>query len=205
MTESEWLACGDPGPMCRLLEALGLLPARKLRLAACACARLAWASLPDANRAAVEAAERYADAPEDADVPAGAEPAEWAAPAEGDWARPAEAVRWAAIGAAELAGAAGRAQALAACAGLLRDAVGNPFRPAPLGLGWPGADALALALAAYEERLLPSGRLDPARLSVLADALEEAGRADDALLDHLRGPGPHVRGCWAIDLILGRG
>jgi hypothetical protein len=41
-----------------------------------------------------------------------------------------------------------------------------------------------------------------ARLVVLADALEEAGCQDWEFLAHLRGPGPHVRGCWALDLIL---
>lgn len=48
------------------------------------------------------------------------------------------------------------------------------------------------------------GTLDPARLAVLSDALEEAGCAEAALLTHLRSPGPHVRGCWALDLVLGR-
>src|SRR5688572_16857480 len=43
---------------------------------------------------------------------------------------------------------------------------------------------------------------DPHRLSVLADALEEAG-ATGELVAHLRSPGPHVRGCWALDLVLG--
>jgi hypothetical protein len=43
------------------------------------------------------------------------------------------------------------------------------------------------------------------RLPVLADALEDAGCDDRALLGHLRGPGPHVGGCWALDLILGKG
>jgi hypothetical protein len=42
-------------------------------------------------------------------------------------------------------------------------------------------------------------------LPVLADALEEAGCTDQTILDHLRGPGPHVRGCWAVDLLLGKG
>jgi hypothetical protein len=42
-------------------------------------------------------------------------------------------------------------------------------------------------------------------LPVLADALEEAGCTDADLLGHLRGPGPHVRGCWALDLLLGKG
>jgi hypothetical protein len=46
--------------------------------------------------------------------------------------------------------------------------------------------------------------LDRVRLAVLADALEEAGCADANLLGHLRGPGPHVRGCFALDLLLGK-
>ena len=44
----------------------------------------------------------------------------------------------------------------------------------------------------------------PPRLAVLSDALEEAGCAEARLLDHLRGPSPHVRGCWAVDLLLGK-
>jgi len=63
---------------------------------------------------------------------------------------------------------------------------------------------VALAQAAYDERELPAGTLDLARLAVLADALEEAGCTAQTILDHLRGPGPHVRGCWAVDLILGK-
>ena len=42
------------------------------------------------------------------------------------------------------------------------------------------------------------------RLAVLADAVEEAGGTDAALLGHLRGAGPHVRGCWAVDALLGK-
>ena len=52
---------------------------------------------------------------------------------------------------------------------------------------------------------VPTGRLDATSLAVLADALEEAGATDADLLNHLRGPGPHVRGCWVIDLLLGKG
>jgi len=63
----------------------------------------------------------------------------------------------------------------------------------------------ALAQAAYEYRLVPSGELDPARLAVLADALEEAGCQDQGLLSHLREQGSiHVRGCWVLDALLGR-
>jgi hypothetical protein len=63
---------------------------------------------------------------------------------------------------------------------------------------------VALAQAAYDQRELPSGQLDIARLAVLADAQEEAGCTDADLLNHCRQPGVHVRGCWAVDLLLGK-
>jgi hypothetical protein len=92
---------------------------------------------------------------------------------------------------------------------LLRDMVGPlPFRlpplVAPAWLTWNGSTVGRLAEAAYQERELPGGTLDPDRLAVLADALEEAGCADAELLGHLRSTGPHVRGCFAVDAILGR-
>ena len=52
---------------------------------------------------------------------------------------------------------------------------------------------------------LPAGNLDSQRLAVLADALEDAGCGDAEMLAHLRGEGPHVRGCWVVDLLLARG
>jgi hypothetical protein len=61
-----------------------------------------------------------------------------------------------------------------------------------------------MASAIYEERSLPEETFDPARLAVLADALDEAGCSDAELLGHLRGPGPHVRGCFAVDAVLGK-
>jgi hypothetical protein len=93
-------------------------------------------------------------------------------------------------------------------AALLRCIVGNPFRPAtvsPAVLTWRagnGRAVAALAAVADEERLLPDGQLDAARLAVLADALEDVGCTDQEILGHLRGPGLHVRGCWALDLLL---
>ena len=51
---------------------------------------------------------------------------------------------------------------------------------------------------------IDDGSLDPVRLAILADALEEAGCDSEDLLAHLRSPGPHVRGCWAVDLVLGK-
>jgi hypothetical protein len=60
-----------------------------------------------------------------------------------------------------------------------------------------------MAQAAYEHRDLPGGTLEPHRLAVLADALEEAGCDNPLILGHLRGPGTHWRGCWAVDGCLG--
>src|SRR5262245_21905363 len=88
---------------------------------------------------------------------------------------------------------------------LLRCVIGNPFRPGPVDPALLTATVTGLAAVAYDERALPSGELDPQRLAVLADALEEAGCTDPDLLGHLRSPGAHVRGCWALDLVLGKG
>ncbi|MFO0930967.1 MAG: hypothetical protein U0736_28715, partial [Gemmataceae bacterium] len=75
---------------------------------------------------------------------------------------------------------------------------GNPFARRPIDpawLAWDGGTVGRLARGLYDE-----GAFD--RLPILADALEEAG-ATGPLPDHLRGPGPHVRGCWAVDQVLG--
>jgi hypothetical protein len=101
-----------------------------------------------------------------------------------------------------------RSHELMAQAALLRDIFGNPFHPLPRMdanvLAWRDGTVVRLAQAAYEERLLPSGHLDPDRLAVLADALEEAGSTDAELIGHLRSPGPHIRGCFVVDLLLAR-
>jgi hypothetical protein len=87
---------------------------------------------------------------------------------------------------------------------LLRDVIDNPFSPSvTLEQACLSPDVLALAHAAYDERALPTGELDPVRLAVLADALEEAGAASE-LVGHLRGPDIHVRGCWGVDRILAK-
>jgi hypothetical protein len=92
---------------------------------------------------------------------------------------------------------------------LLRCIFGNPFRPldaiASDILRWNSGIVVRLAQAAYDDRRLPDGTLDPARLAILADALEEAGVTDADILGHLRKEGGvHVRGCWAVDLLTGR-
>src|SRR5262249_38974215 len=87
---------------------------------------------------------------------------------------------------------------------ILRCTFANPFRPVTIDPAWLTPTVITLATAAYNERSLPSGELDPARPAVPADALEEAGCQDADILGHLRSPGPHVRGCWVVDLLLGK-
>ncbi len=89
-------------------------------------------------------------------------------------------------------------------AAILRDIVGNPFCPVAMEPTWRTPAVTAFAQTAFEECALPSGELDTVRLAVLADALEETGCDNADILNHLRSPGPHVRGCWAVDLLTGR-
>jgi hypothetical protein len=86
---------------------------------------------------------------------------------------------------------------------LLHDIFGNLLRPNLLDEAWRTPTVIALARGAYLERLMPGGEFPPMQLAVLADALEEAGAAGE-WLTHLRGPGPHVRGCWVIDALMRR-
>ncbi|HVK15982.1 MAG TPA: hypothetical protein VM533_03475 [Fimbriiglobus sp.] len=81
---------------------------------------------------------------------------------------------------------------------LLRCVLGNPFRPVTAEARWLTSTAVGLAQTIYVERAFD-------RLPILADALEEAGCDDPDVLSHLRGDGPHVRGCWVVDLVLGKG
>jgi hypothetical protein len=199
---------------------------RKVRLFAAACCRRIWHLLPDErSRAAVEVAERYVDKKAGEQTRHAASEAAVAATTPyysgpGNVFTPLMAAaaaqetaskrRKLADSAAKFASSAllrggaaakqgeSRAQSL-----LLRDVIGNPFRPVAFDRAWRTAAVASLAQAAYEERHLPAGTLDPLRLSVLADALEEAG-ANPAIVAHLRSDEPHVRGCWALDLALAR-
>jgi hypothetical protein len=208
MTEAEWLLCDDP---VRVLDSVrGRVSDRKLRLFACASCLHFWQELDDAwSRKVVEVAVEAADdearngelgsldsvarhAAEASAYPATA----WAA-ADLTLSNPWHAAvrvahRW------DLEQGRSTARALAA------EVFGNPFRPIAADPAWLTPTVVSLAQAAYEQRAIPSGQLDPARLAVLADAVEEAGCQEQSILAHLRGPGPHVRGCWPLDLILNK-
>ena len=220
MTEPEWLGCIAPITM--LEHVARGMSERKQRLFRCACCRDVWHLLAaEASRDAVEVSERYADGSataaelKDRYIAArrvvkkrtvGLGYPMWAARVAASSSAPGMAPMGTSSAAWEVAQAATnatKASATARQAGLLRDIVGNPFRPTLLRPEWLTPDVSSLTHAAYEVRILPGAHLETARLAVLSDALEEAGCDDTALLDHLRSPGPHVRGCWALDLLIG--
>jgi hypothetical protein len=215
---------------------------RKLRLLAAARCRRVWHLLDEHGRAAVEAAERYADGLIDAAALAAVR-AE-AVLAAGRSYLPSARARWTVrVAAGRPAAAAPHGRVLsgsvpsssesgrlwgrergafdvvdvplalegtdddrAAHRRLLHDVFGDPFRPAGADPAWLLADdglIPKLAQAIYDEPESPSGRLDVTRLSILGDALEEAG-CTGAVLGHCREGGVHVRGCWVLDLLLGR-
>ena len=80
---------------------------------------------------------------------------------------------------------------------LLRDLFNNPFRPVAFDPNWRTSDVVSIARAMYESR-------DFSPMPILADALQDAGCEHADILDHCRGTGPHVRGCWVVDLVLGK-
>lgn len=227
MTEADWLACTDPAPMLAFVR--GRTSARRLRLIAVACCRRLEYLSREAE-AALDVAERFADGTaSDGDRSDARKAAQRAAQGRGVTRTPtapkgerrgASAVYYAAArDAAEAARTARqlvvesliwRAGGYAACdaravrdaehgpqAVLVRDIIGNPFRPVKFDPSWRTEAVVGLVHELYESR-------DFAPMSVLADALEDAGCTDPDVLAHCRAGGPHVRGCWVIDRLLGR-
>jgi hypothetical protein len=79
----------------------------------------------------------------------------------------------------------------------LRDVIGNPFRPITLETCWRKPEVVSLAQVIEDEQAFE-------RMGMLADSLEDVGCTNADIVGHCRGPGPHVRGCWLLDLILGK-
>jgi hypothetical protein len=224
MTEAEWWACADSRPL--LEEVSHKTSDRKLRLLICACCHRVWDLLADdRSREAVEVAERYADSSANRDDLIAARRKadaayQWARKQHGPAAFRIFCAAHLALQATSIAkkvrfdprenefmrGAKERQEKTErkARSNLIRDIIGNPFQPVHINSAWRTPTVLALAQDAYDQRDLPAGTLNPDRLGILADALEDAGCSEVALLEHLRGPGPHVRGCFAVDAVLGK-
>jgi hypothetical protein len=219
MDEHDWLTGSDPEPMLRYLGERA--SDRKLRLFMCALSRRVWHLLTEELRRAVDVAERLADGKAGEAERAAAFEAAGGSMTEvfsQAVAIPAKALisshldfyaQHAAWSVTSVPDVEGRyilpttdeqedAEREAQCA-LLRELFGNPFRPAaiePDWLSWEGGTVPRIARAIYDDRAFDL-------LPILADALEDAGCTDAVILDHCRGPGPHVRGCWVLDALLG--
>jgi hypothetical protein len=220
MTEAEWLTSEDPIAMNRVVSA-GVLNARwpdgssaerKQFLFSLACCRLVWplVEVDDRTRKLVEHYERHVDwPPHDVEIDhlwygvkeAARHPEEEASHEQMvvanmvyDLSDTGSVVAW-------LTSAINNwgdvKQRTCDIADLLRCVFGNPFRPIAFDPNWRTETVVALASAIYAERAFD-------RLPILADALEEAGCDHADILSHCRGPGPHARGCWVVDGILGK-
>jgi hypothetical protein len=215
MTAQEWESSTDFRAMIRTLA--DVRSTRKWHCFSIACVHLIWDHVPDNLREVIDITERYiqrkASNKERSEARSRRPPAP--VPDEVEWA-----VYWAAAAPTDInssargsvpnsvrqilrvppGGQPGHANPDLLLCDLLREIFPNPERTPriePAWLRWSDGAARRVAEMIDDEG-------DYARLPVLADALEEAGCADELLLAHLRGPGPHVRGCFAVDLVLGR-
>ncbi len=216
MTEAEWLASNDPMKLVQCL--VGTASERKLRLAACGCCRLFLNRLyVPITHAALDLCERLAENTRDVDMRvalAGAHQElldyncarHWIAEEGGAIRAVTSAARPVSdpatyhydvcIVAIELLEPANRLRRTQLYR-VLRDTFGNSLCPLTFSPSWRTDTAVTLARQMYEARNFSA-------MPILADALQDAGcdRADT--LNHCRGPGPHVRGCWVVDLVLGK-
>ena len=183
MGEPEWLACKYPGELLRYLLAHGMT-VRKSILYVVAAARLSAPQYPRITTALEEYADGKIGRP-DLDA------AYRADGVEGGFPYP-EFPKENAVYVAPTS-KAGRKDAVR----LIRDIFGNPFRPVAFDRGWRTDDVLGLARGVYEDRAFD-------RLPILADALQDAGCDSEDILGHCRFDSPHVRGCWVVDLVLGK-
>jgi hypothetical protein len=209
MTEAEWLASDDLPALLAFIS--DTTSDRKQRLVSCAYSRLVGHRLCAVGRSGVETAERWADG-EVSDViadaalkqvqalipddgkPAPYSPVAWALTwgARGSSYPPWYGANLAALNVQELLGAASDL-----LAHFIRDIFGNPFRPVAFDPAWRSESAVSLARTMYETR-------DFSPMPILADALQDAGCDNADILAHCRAPGPHVRGCWVVDLVLNK-
>lgn len=230
VTEEEWLACENTMPMLKFLreKKWGRRPwARKRRLFSIACCRRIEHQIPEEGRQVLDTAERYADhAATDDELGVARRQADLMCDRtvnsygpDNDIAnfvlrtteerehfqRPRSESRdpadWIASWVAVLLAGGESSPTLAregiAMAGLLRCVIGNPFRTTTVNSSWLTSTVRSLATGIYAEKAFD-------RLPILADALQDAGCDDADALGHLRSPGPHAKGCWVVDLVLGK-
>jgi hypothetical protein len=226
MTDQEWLECTNPEPMLSFLK--DKASDRKFRLFAVACCRRFWHQLKDERcRLAIEVGERFVDGQDtEAELAAARTMARSAVTYTGGTIMTAEdnatlaaegvtfpvhfpASHFVSYRSAEsvsyftLASAAcestlhGRETEALEQVRLLRELFSNPYHPVVIDNRWLTSTVVELATAIYQDKAFD-------RMPVLADALMDAGCNNEEMIAHCRGAGPHVRGCWVLDLLLGK-
>lgn len=200
MTEQEWLECNDP---LKMLHHLRARPAeRKPLLLSCACIRRHWDLLSKEGRDWVSFAEDFVESPNsnadifgdhwDGAIAITGRDFEVTKALDELWSGMYEVDDFNTLTGNRAWDAERREQAV-----LLREVFGNSFSPAAFDPRWLTSTVIDLAQAIYEERAFD-------RMPILADALMDAGCDSDEIIQHCRGDGPHVRGCWVVDLLLGK-
>ena len=209
MTETEWLEATDPGDMITKLYLVDDLPSevskRSLLLFAAGCCRRALNADATTCLWAIDVVERFIEG----DAIFDQVKAEGRQVGEHVWNRPqSEQPFWFAVktlcdtdgwqAAEDIAAPMGDDSKLKVEAvNCLRCVLGNPFRPVAVVPSWLTSTVVALAQGIYEDRAFD-------RMPILADALQDAGCDNDDILNHCRQSGEHVRGCWVVDLLLGK-
>ena len=211
MTEAEWHASESSVQMIWLTQKS--FPDRKGRLFASACLRRIAGLFPGPKtHNAIEVLERYADGNATADelsqARADAEQEAYEVQDGGQRHQSQDAAiaaaqddiqqvaHWAAEATATTE--VGSEPEEVAQAAIVREIYGTLcFRPVTFNPAWRTSTVLALAKQMYDSR-------DFTPMPVLADALQDAGCENADILNHCRGDSPHVRGCWVVDLILGK-
>jgi hypothetical protein len=230
MIEAEWLACDDPWRMLRHLEST--TSDRKMRLFECACARRVWYRVNDERLDRVLLGmENFADGLISAQELEPLHNLAWEIEEDDNSPSPSRCIAYE-LGIASrvkqpnspymdngpIHTHSGRFSAALAASGtdgqeefqrrkaverkqqtvLLHDIFGNPFRPVTFSPAWRTDTALSLARQMYESREFGA-------MPILADALQDAGCDSEDILNHCRATdATHVRGCWVVDLVLGK-
>lgn len=202
MTEEEWLQTRNAADLIRYarsnLKGRRGSIGRRLRLAACSYFRANWSELPDEMvRHAVEIAEAFAD--KQAGV---IELIQAERSVSGSIGVDQSVYRFGCFALlhpqyARTISLIGFGPDYEHLCPWIRDIFGNPFRPISFDPSWRTSTAVAIAQSMYDSR-------DFGPMPLLADALQDAGCEVPEIIDHCRGPGPHVRGCWVVDSVLGK-
>lgn len=198
MTDVEWTTCTDLQTMLDMVD--GRVTERKMRLFACAYCRIVWKRITDRHiKGLVRLSDQSAETPANEQELRACWQVEFARGfvCGGRAERTAAAAYISIIRRATAPDAISATQRERACR-LFRCVVGPClFRPVTIHPAWSTSTVTQLAEAIYQQKAFD-------RLPILADGLEDAGCDNPDILVHCRESGPHTRGCWPVDLVLGR-